>query len=111
MEEKLCLFAIQQTATSLQRTCNLNPRTKLYPVLDESNWMKSIYFTINPGKNPPLQNGLPVEIRFLFQKKAPVFTSSTFPIQSGFSQSQPAAITLNIGSLPDIGLPYAFGGS
>ena len=33
---------------------------------------------------------------FLF--KSTGFTSSTFPIQPDFSQNQPAAITLNIGS-------------
>jgi hypothetical protein len=36
---------------------------------------------------------LPVEIRFFF--KSTGFTSSTFPIQSDFSQNQPVAITLN----------------
>jgi len=51
------LFAIHQTATSLQRTDNLNPRTGWYPALDEINWMKYAYFTIHPGKNSPPQNG------------------------------------------------------
>jgi hypothetical protein len=41
MKQKLCLFAIHQTATSIQRTENLNPRTRWYPALDESNYMKS----------------------------------------------------------------------
>ena len=35
---------------------------------------------------------------FLFYLKSTGFTSSTFPIQLDFSQNQPAAITLNIGS-------------
>ena len=64
MKQKLCMFVIHQTATNLQQTNNLNPRTIRYPVLDESNWMKSAYFTIYPGKNPPPQNGC----RFFFLK-------------------------------------------
>jgi hypothetical protein len=57
MKQKLRQFAIHQTATSLQGTYNLNPRTMWYMVLDESNRMKSAYFTIHPGKNPSPQNG------------------------------------------------------
>jgi hypothetical protein len=57
MKQKLRMFAIHQTATSLQRTNNLNPRIRLYPTMDESNQMKSAYFTIHPDKNPPPQNG------------------------------------------------------
>ena len=38
-----------------------------------------------------------VEIRIFF--KSTSFTSSTFPIQPDFSRIQPAAITLNTGSL------------
>jgi hypothetical protein len=65
-------------------------------VLDESNWMKSTYFTIHPGKNPPPQKGCRLKsICFL---KSTGFPSSTFPIQPGFSQNQPAVITLNTGS-------------
>jgi hypothetical protein len=41
MKQKLRLFAIHQTATNLQWTDNLNPRTRWYPVLDESNRTKS----------------------------------------------------------------------
>jgi hypothetical protein len=59
--------------------------------------MKSAYFTIPPGQNPPPQNGCWLELSvFLF--KSTGFTSSTFPIQLDFSQNQPAAITLNTGS-------------
>jgi hypothetical protein len=70
MKQKLRLFAIHQTATSLQRTNNPNPRTRWYPTLDESNWMKSAYFTIHPGKNPPPQNGCQLKSVSFF--KAPV---------------------------------------
>jgi hypothetical protein len=58
--------------------------------------MKSTYFTIHPGKNPPPQRWLLVEIRFIVKNTG--FTSSVFPIQPDFSQNQPAAITLNTGS-------------
>jgi hypothetical protein len=47
MKQKLHLFVIHQTATSLQRMDNLNPRTMWYLTLDESNRMKSAYFTIH----------------------------------------------------------------
>jgi hypothetical protein len=55
MKQKFCMFIIHQTATSLQWTDNLNTTTR-YPALDESNRMKSAYFTIQPGNNPPPQN-------------------------------------------------------
>jgi hypothetical protein len=58
--------------------------------------MKSTYFTIHPGKNPPPQNGGRLKSGFFV--KSTGFTSSTFPIQPDFSQNQPAAITLNTGS-------------
>ena len=99
MKQKLRMFAIHQTATSLQRTNNLNPRTRWYPALDESNRMKSAYFTIHhnsSGKNPPPQNGDWLKSGLFF--KSTGFTSSTFPLQPDFSQNQPAAITLNTGS-------------
>ena len=64
--------------------------------LDESNRMKSAYFTIHPGKNPPPQNGC--RSKSVFVPKSTGFTSSTFPIQPDFSQNQPAAITLNTDS-------------
>jgi hypothetical protein len=57
MKHKLRMFAIHQTVTSLQQINNLNPIIRWYPALDESNRMKSTYFTIHPGKNPPPQNG------------------------------------------------------
>jgi hypothetical protein len=41
MKQKLRMFAIHQTTTSLQQIDNLDPRTKWYPALDESNRMKS----------------------------------------------------------------------
>jgi hypothetical protein len=72
MKQKLRLFAIQQIATSLQRTDNLNPRTILYPALHEPNRMKSSYFIIHPGKNPPPQNGCRLKSVFFIKKKAPV---------------------------------------
>jgi hypothetical protein len=60
--------------------------------------MKSAYFTIHPGKNPPQQKGCRLKSVF-FKIKNTGFTSSTFPIQLDFSQNQLAAITLNTGSL------------
>ena len=96
MEQKLRMFAMHQTATSLQRTYNLNPRIKWYPVLNESNRMKSLYFIIHLGRNPPPQNGCRLKSISFF--KSIGFTSSTFPIQPGFSQNQPDASTLNTGS-------------
>jgi hypothetical protein len=65
MKQKLQLFAIYQTATSLQRTCNLNPRTIWYPALDESRYMKSAYFIMHPNKSPPPQNGCRLKSAFL----------------------------------------------
>ena len=56
--------------------------------------MKSTYFTIHPGKNPP-QNGCRLTSVYF---ESTGFTSSTLPIQPDFSQNQPAAITLNTGS-------------
>ena len=53
MKQKLCMFTIHQITPSLQQTNNLNPTTRGYMALDESNQMKSAYFTIHPGKNPP----------------------------------------------------------
>ena len=57
MKQKLRLFVIHQTATSLKRTGNLNPRTRWYPTQDESNRMESAYFIIHPGKISLPQNG------------------------------------------------------
>jgi hypothetical protein len=58
--------------------------------------MKSTYFTIHLGNNPP-QNGC--RLKSILFLKAPVsHASSTFPIQPDFSQNQPATITLNTGS-------------
>jgi hypothetical protein len=71
MKQKLRLFAIHQTAISLQRTNNLSPRTNWYLALDESNHMRFAYFTIHPGKNPPPQNGCRLKSEFFF-RKAPV---------------------------------------
>jgi hypothetical protein len=96
MKEKLHLFAIHQTATSLQRTDDLNPRTILYPALDESNWMKSAYFIINPGRKPPPQNGCQLKSGFFL--KAPVSHPPLSQFNRTFQQNQPAAITLNTGS-------------
>ena len=59
--------------------------------------MESAYFIIYPGKNPPPQNGSRLKVRSTFLKSTD-FTSSTFPIQTDFSQNQPAAITRNTGS-------------
>jgi hypothetical protein len=96
MKQKLRLFAIHKTVTSLQWTDNLNPRTIWYPAIDESNWMKSAYFTIHLGKTPPAQNGCRLKSVSFF--KSVGFTSSTFQIHSDFSQNQPTTITLNTGS-------------
>jgi hypothetical protein len=96
MKQKLCLFVIHQTATSLQRTYNLDPGTIRYPTLDESNWMKSTYFTIRMGKI--LLPKLVASRNPIFFLKNIGFTSSTFPIQLDFSQNQPTAITLNTSS-------------
>jgi hypothetical protein len=54
MKQKLRLFAIHQTATSLQWTDNLNPRSRWYLDLDESNRMQSAYFTIHPDSGGAL---------------------------------------------------------
>ena len=94
MKQKLRLFIIHQTATSLQQTDNLNPRIRWYPALDKSNRMKFAYFTIHLGKSPP-QNGC--QLNFIFFESTG-FASSTFPIQLDFSQNQLATITLNTGS-------------
>ena len=80
MKQKLRLFAIHQTATSLQRTNNLNPRTRWYPALDESNRMKSAYFTIHPGKNPPPQNGCRLKSVFFLKHR---FHILHFPNSTG----------------------------
>jgi hypothetical protein len=64
------MFVIHQTATSLQRTDNLNPRIEWYTALDESNRMKSAYFAIHLGKNPPPQNDC--RLRSVLFLKAPV---------------------------------------
>jgi hypothetical protein len=58
--------------------------------------MKSAYFIIHPGKNPPHQNGCRLK-SVMFYIKSTSFPSSTFPIQPDFSQNQPATITLNTG--------------
>jgi hypothetical protein len=63
--------------------------------------MKSAYFIIHPGKNPP-QNGCRLNYYYyyyyiiFFNEEAPV---SHPPLSQIFSQNQPAAIILNIGSL------------
>jgi hypothetical protein len=66
MKQKLRMLAIHQTATSLQRTYNLNSRTKSYLVLDESKHMKPVYFTIHPGKIPSPQNGCRLNLLFFY---------------------------------------------
>jgi hypothetical protein len=66
--------------------------------LDESDRMKSAYFTIHPGKHSPPQNGCWLKSVFFLSYKSTGFTSSTFPIQPDFSQNQPAAMILNTGS-------------
>jgi hypothetical protein len=58
--------------------------------------MKSVYFIIHLGKNPPPQNGR--RLKSVSFKKNTGFTVSTFPIQLDFSQNQPATTTLNTGS-------------
>jgi hypothetical protein len=58
--------------------------------------MKFPYFAIHPGKNPPPQNGY--RLKFVLFLKSTGFASSTFPIETDFSQNQPAAITLNTGT-------------
>jgi hypothetical protein len=70
MKQKLRMFVIHQTTTSLPGTYNLNPRTIWYPTLDESDRMKSTYFIIHMGKNPPPQNDC--RLKFVLFLKAPV---------------------------------------
>jgi hypothetical protein len=82
MKQRLRLFAIRQTTTSLQRTYDLTLEPDDNPVLDESNRMKSACFTIHPGKNPRPQNGCQLKSMFFF--KSDGFTSSTFPMQPHF---------------------------
>ena len=89
MKQKLRLFAIHQTTTSLHQTYNLNPRTKWYPALDESNWMKSQFIRVKLSSS----KWLPVETRLCF--KSTGFTSSTFQFNRTFLKNQLAAITLN----------------
>jgi hypothetical protein len=63
MKQKLRLFVIYQIATSLQRTNNINPRTR---------WIKpdEIRLFHNPsGWKSSSSKWLPVEIRFFFSKK------------------------------------------
>ena len=79
MKEKLHMFAIHQTATSSQWTNYLNPRTSWYPALDESNRMKSAYFIIHLGKNPPPQNGCRLKSVLFFK------TSFSHPPLSEFN--------------------------
>jgi hypothetical protein len=67
-------------------------------MLNDANWMKSAYFIIHSGKNPPPQNSCQLKSVFLFFVKSTGFTSSTFPIHPDFSQNQPVAITLHTGS-------------
>ena len=50
--------------------------------LDEPNQMKSAYFTVYPGRNPPPQNGY--RLKSVFFVKSNGFISSTFPIQLDF---------------------------
>jgi hypothetical protein len=95
MKLKFRMFVIHRTATSLQRTDNLNPRIRWYPALDESNRMKSAYFTMHPGKILLLKMVVNWNPVFL---KALVSHSPLFPIQPDFSQNKSAATTLNIGS-------------
>jgi hypothetical protein len=87
MKQKFRLFAIHQTATSLQRTYNLNPRTNWYPALDESNRMKSTYFTTHPSKNPPPQNGFQlksfIDFNFNSNNKKHRFHILHFPNSTG----------------------------
>ena len=47
-------------------------------ICDPRNRMKSAYFKIHMGKNPPPQNDYQLKSIFL---KSTNFTSSTFPIQ------------------------------
>jgi hypothetical protein len=68
------------------------------------NQMKSAYFTIHAGKNPPPQNDCQLKSGFVF--KSTSFTSSTFPIQPDFSKNQLAAITLRATSHTDQLMEY-----
>ena len=80
MKQKLLLFIIHQTATSLQQTYNLDPGTRWYPALGESNRMKSAYFTIHPGKNPPPHNGCRLNYGFFLKQR---FHILHFPNSTG----------------------------
>jgi hypothetical protein len=80
MKQNLLMFIIHQTATRLQRIDNLNPRTIWYHALDESNRMKSAYFTIHPGNNPPHQNGCWLKSGFFFKHR---FHILHFPKSAG----------------------------
>jgi hypothetical protein len=62
------MFAIHQTITSLQLIIDLNPRIRQYLALDESNWVKSAYFIIHPGKSPPPQRSCRLKSIFYSQK-------------------------------------------
>ena len=101
MKQKLPLLAINQTATSLQRIENLNPKTRWYPPLDESNRMKSTYFTIHPSKNPPPQNGCWLK-SVIFLKKSTRFHILHFPNSTGLFTKPTARHNTKYRFSPDI---------
>ena len=86
MKQKLCMFAI--SPNRYKHSTDIYPKTlepnDIQP-LDESKPMKSAYFTIYPGKNPPPQNGW--WLKSVFVWKNTIFTSSTFPIQPDFHKT------------------------
>ena len=97
MKQKLRMFATHQTPTNLQRTNNLNLRTKWYPTPNDTNRMKSTYSTTHPGKKILLLK-MAASWNLFFCFETTTFASSNFPIQPDFSQNQLYAITLNTGS-------------
>jgi len=101
MKQKLCLFTIHQTATSLQRAYNLNLRTRWYPTLDESNRMKTAYFTIHPGKSPPPQKGCQLKSSFFFWKHR--FHILQFPDSTGLFTKPTGRHYTKYRFSPDIG--------
>ena len=110
-------FANTKPLQAYKWTTNLNPRTVWYPTLDESNRMKSVYFTIHPGAKPSSSKWLLVEIHFFYKKRQfhilhfpnstglftkPIghhYTKYRFFLDIGLGPTQFSSINLNLAQL------------